>query len=260
MWRGPLPIAGIVLAVAAVITFFILTSRSSPGAAEPSPATNSAVVSKVTSIPPSVYDAVRGGSDTTQSFKTVPAGDLLKGASGKPVVLYVGAEYCPYCASQRWALVAALSRFGTFGGLALSSSSSKDVFANTPTFTFRGASFASDVVELQAVELSDRDQRPLRSPDPTQQRSMERFDPGLTVPYLSIADRYYMDGSAFSPDILIGKGWDDIAAALRDPTTPISRAIVGSADRMSAAICAVTQQQPAAVCSSPSVQGLLPTQ
>lgn len=260
MWRGPLPIAGVVVAVAAVIGFFVLTSRSSPGAAEPSPATNSAVVGKVTSIPPSVFDAVGGGSQAIQSLKAAPAGDTLKGASGKPVVLYIGAEYCPYCASQRWSLIAALSRFGTFSGLGLSSSSSKDVFPNTPTFTFREASYTSDVVELQAVETSDRDQRPLRNPDATQQRSMDRFDTGGSIPYLSIADRYYINGAAFSPDVLAGKSWDDIAAALRDPTTPISKAVVGTADRFSAAICAVTQQQPAAVCASPSVQSLLPAQ
>ena len=29
----------------------------------------------------------------------------------------MGAEYCPYCAAQRWAMIVALSRFGTFSGL-----------------------------------------------------------------------------------------------------------------------------------------------
>src|SRR5438876_6623085 len=36
---------------------------------------------------------------------------------GKPVVLYVGAQYCPFCAAERWALVLALSRFGHWAGL-----------------------------------------------------------------------------------------------------------------------------------------------
>jgi thiol-disulfide isomerase/thioredoxin len=248
-----------VVAVAAVIGFFVLTSRNAPGSAEPSPAANSVVASKVTTVPASVYDAVGKGADTVQSLKVAPAGDLLKSAAGKPVILYVGAEYCPYCASQRWALIAALSRFGTFNGLGLSSSSSKDVFPNTPTFTFRGASYTSDLIEFQAVETSDRDQRPLRNPDPTQQKSMDRFDPDGSIPYLSIADSYYMDGTGYSPDVLSGKSYDDIANALRDPSTTIAKNVIGTADRMTAAICAVTSRQPAAVCTSASVQGLLPT-
>ena len=40
-------------------------------------------------------------------------------ASGKtvPEILYMGAEYCPYCAAQRWSTIIALSRFGKFSGL-----------------------------------------------------------------------------------------------------------------------------------------------
>ena len=37
--------------------------------------------------------------------------------SGKIVIVYVGAEYCPYCAAERWAIVTALETFGTFSGL-----------------------------------------------------------------------------------------------------------------------------------------------
>jgi hypothetical protein len=32
-------------------------------------------------------------------------------------MLYIGAEYCPYCAAERWPLVMALSKFGTFSNL-----------------------------------------------------------------------------------------------------------------------------------------------
>ncbi len=33
---------------------------------------------------------------------------------GKPEVLFVGAEFCPFCAAERWPLIVALSRFGHF--------------------------------------------------------------------------------------------------------------------------------------------------
>jgi thiol-disulfide isomerase/thioredoxin len=31
---------------------------------------------------------------------------------GKLLVFFMGAEYCPYCAAERWAIVRALQRFG----------------------------------------------------------------------------------------------------------------------------------------------------
>jgi hypothetical protein len=49
-------------------------------------------------------------------------------ASSEAAVVFVGAEYCPYCASERWPLVMALSKFGTFfEGLRGSMSSTTDL-------------------------------------------------------------------------------------------------------------------------------------
>lgn len=258
IWQGPAPIVGVVLLVAAAVVIFILTSRA-PAAPGPAAGEQSAVAAKATSIPPSVFDAVAGGG-VAPSLKVAKGADLLAGSSGKPVIVYVGGEFCPYCASQRWSIVVALSRFGTWSGLTLSRSSSTDVFPNTPTFTFRGASYTSDVIELSAVETADREGKRLDTPNAQQQRSMDRFDPQGSIPYLSIADRYYVSGSGYPPDVLAGKSWDQVASALSDPTSPVTRAIVGNADQITAAICAVTAQKPAAVCTSPSVRGLLPAQ
>jgi hypothetical protein len=73
-------------------------------------------------------------------------------ANGKPLVVYVGAEYCPYCAAERWAAVIALSRFGTFSGLGQTHSSSTDVYPNTATLSFHGASYTSQYLQFQGVE------------------------------------------------------------------------------------------------------------
>lgn len=234
-----------------------MTARAPAAAPEPSTVPSAAVVAKLTSLPPSVFDAIGGGGLAT-SMRVGERSALLTGASGKPVVVYVGGEFCPYCAAQRWSIVVALSRFGTWNGLSVSRSSSTDVFPNTPTFTFRGATYASDLIELSAVEGTDREGKPLASPDPLQLRSLGRFDPQGTIPYLSVADRYYVIGSGFSPDVLVRKTWDEIASAMRDPTTPIARSVIGNADQITAAICDVIPQPPA-LCASPSVRGLLPS-
>ena len=65
----------------------------------------------------------------------------------------MGAEYCPYCAAQRWSTIVALSRFGTWSGLGNMASYSGDVYPNTPTFTFINAKYTSKYVVFKSVEM-----------------------------------------------------------------------------------------------------------
>ena len=73
---------------------------------------------------------------------------------GKPELLYIGAEYCPFCAAQRWAMVAALSRFGTFSNLSLTHSASADVYPDTPTFSFYQSTYSSKYLTFTSVETN----------------------------------------------------------------------------------------------------------
>lgn len=77
-------------------------------------------------------------------------------ADGKSKVLYVGAEFCPFCAAQRWPVVVALSRFGTWTGLGQTTSASDDVFPETATLSFHGAIYTSDYLSFTGVETSGR--------------------------------------------------------------------------------------------------------
>ena len=54
--------------------------------------------------------------------------------NGKPSVVYIGAQGCPFCAQERWVLVTALDRFGNFSKLFYDRSATVD--GNIPTFTF----------------------------------------------------------------------------------------------------------------------------
>ena len=85
-----------------------------------------------------------------------------RGFDGKPLVVYVGAEYCPYCAAERWVMVMWLSRFGTFKNLSEIQSSSTDVCPNTDTFTFYKSSYSSPYIDFSPNEVEDRNQAPLR--------------------------------------------------------------------------------------------------
>ena len=95
----------------------------------------------------------RGRPRTASSPRpTLLSGQPPVTVGGRPAVVYVGAEFCPYCAAERWVLVVALSRFGTFTHLGATSSSSDEVFPDTATFSFDGATYRSRYVSLSALE------------------------------------------------------------------------------------------------------------
>jgi hypothetical protein len=52
---------------------------------------------------------------------------------------------------------------------------------------------------------------------------------------------------------LSGLSRSSIAAALQDTTSPVSDAIIASANYLTASFCTLTHQQPSAVCTSPGV-------
>ena len=62
-------------------------------------------------------------------------------SSGKPEVLFVGAEYCPFCGAERWPLIVALARFGHFSRLKNMQSAPLSVFPGIQSFSFVGATY-----------------------------------------------------------------------------------------------------------------------
>src|ERR1700749_1723784 len=95
---------------------------------------------QVTSVPAATFNAVGAG---TAAGLNATSGQPPLTANGKPEVVYMGGEFCPYCAAERWALTAALGRFGTFTGLNLIHSSPTDVYPSTPTISFHGFGYTS---------------------------------------------------------------------------------------------------------------------
>jgi hypothetical protein len=65
--------------------------------------------------------------------------------------------------------------------------------------------------------------------------------------------RYVLVGSNFSPAVLSGQNQSQVVTDLTIPTSPITQAIVASANQITAAICSVTGQRPSAVCHARGV-------
>jgi hypothetical protein len=185
------------------------------------------------------------------------------GAAGQPLpgVFFYGAEYSPYAAAERWVVVVALARFGTFTDLGSMQSSGSIVFPTTQTFTFSHLTYQSRYVALETDEYYS-DQNPLgvgytvlEHPTPQQAALVRAFAPSAdTFPFVDVGNRYVTVGQAgFSPSVLVGSSTSQIAAGLSASGNPVTQAIVASANYLTATVCQVTGQQPAAVCTSPGV-------
>lgn len=211
------------------------------------------VIQAVTSVPIDVSSAVGRGSATVQPTK-VSAPPITGGE--KPEVLYIGAEFCPYCATERWPIVVALSRFGTFANLGFTESSDTDVFANTPTFTFHGSTFTSQFFTFTAVETQTRTGAPLDTPSAAAEAHWTQLDPKRTIPFIDLGGSYVVTGATYDPSVLQHHSWTEIAEALRDPANPLARGILGAANDITAAICKTTGDQPATVCANPAITAI----
>jgi hypothetical protein len=235
-------------------------SRASAG--EPGTTALAPGVGAALNVPAAALDNVGSPSSVVAPSRT-GSSSILRAADGKPVVTYIGAEYCPYCAAQRWAMIVALSRFGTFSGLTTVHSASRDVYPNTPTFTFHGSHYTSKYVSFAPVEETTNvpngasSYTPLDKPTAAQQALASKYDSQGSIPFIDFGNKYVEVGNlaGYGPQDLSGKSWNQIAAALSDPSSPIAKAVDGSANYTTAAICKLTNNQPASACT-PAVKAL----
>jgi hypothetical protein len=251
-WVAPTAVIGAFALI--VVAFLAYRYMTTPPPLPPASAdTTAQVVATITSLPPSQLEQVGQGS-ANNVLKRISAAPLTD-ATGKPIVFYYGAEYCPYCAAERWPMIVALSRFGTFTGLATTSSSSTDVFPNTPTFTFHGSAYTSNYIVFQSIEFTDRNGNPLETPSAAQQALVTKYDTSNTIPFLVVGNKFVLLQPSYSPDTLAGKNWSEVATALTNPQSSEAQAILGSANQLTAAICALTSNEPATVCT-PAIQAI----
>jgi|SRR5579875_151413 thiol-disulfide isomerase/thioredoxin len=248
-----------VVAIAVIIGVFVyISSQSSTGNTYPTTPADPAVVQEVTSVSQSTLAAVGTGSGKVANPPKPLSGSPapLTGPNGKPEVFYYGGEYCPFCAAERWGMIVALSRFGTFSNLKQTSSSSSDVYPNTPTFSFYGSSYTSQYIDFVPVEGQSYQGVTLQQLTSAQQQLVNTYNPGGSIPFIDIANKYTLTGASYDPQVLSGQTPQAIAAALSNPQSPIAQSILGTANYFTAAICEATNQQPASVCAAAPVPQL----
>lgn len=269
---------GLVVVVVATLVIIKVSGSNGPSTASGFSATDPAIVTQLTTIPESVFDTVAVNSQVVQVSAPIPLKKqpalTATNASGAtvPEILYIGAEYCPFCAAQRWATIIALSRFGTWSGLGNMTSAAKDQYPNTPTFTFVKAKYKSKYLVFKSVEEYTNQvdsatgyYATLQKPTAAEQKLILKYDtpkyvPGLTsssgnpIPFMSFDNKFLVSGASYSPDALTGLTRSSVATGLSDPTSPVTDAIITSANYQTAAICSLTNDQPSTVCTSSGVK------
>ncbi|HXP33161.1 MAG TPA: DUF929 family protein, partial [Acidimicrobiales bacterium] len=261
-----LAFVSIAVVVVIVVVFVVVkvTGSSTPSTSAttsaPVPA-SAAVVADVTGVPASVQTAVGLGQGVTapQVLKNQPK--LVSG--GKPELLFIGGEFCPYCAAERWAMVMALSHFGTWSGLKETTSSPWDAYPETATFSFRDATLSSPYISFVSVEHETNDvsglgTRQVLQPLTNAEQNLwtkyaAAFGQSTGYPFLDFGNKVFVLGPSYVPDVLAGLNQQEIAAKLSKPNDVVTQRIVGTANYLTAAVCAETANQPAAVCSLPGV-------
>jgi hypothetical protein len=142
--------------------------------------------------------------------------------------------------------------------LGATTSSPSDVYPNTATFSFHGATYTSPYLALDAKELQSNQVSNGQYTVLDKLNSDENADfksGGRGYPYINLAGHYRVT-TQYNPQVLQGKTMEQVAAALADPTSAVSKSVIGSANLITADLCTLTNNQPANVCTAPPIASL----
>lgn len=263
---------GVALLIAAIVVVFVIV-RNQPLPTNTNPAlkrtpADQTVLLGLTNVPQSTWEAVGKGSVAKDTF-VYHGGNSgggsqspLTGSNGRPEFFYVGGEFCPYCAAQRWAMINALSRFGTFHNV----SQIQAYEYNVPTFSFYGSTYTSQYVDFVPREVKgnalNADQTQyvdLEKLTADEQKLFQKYNSAQSFPYVSIGNLYTSVGAGYDfTSLLDSKGnplsYQAIITELGNPKSTLAQGILGTANYMTAGICSLTKQQPTSVCNVAAIQ------
>jgi hypothetical protein len=222
--------------------------QASPPAGTPIPA---ATLAKLQSVPISTLTAAPTDGVVTTP-QAVNAQALI--ADSKADMLFIGAEFCPHCAAERWPLYIALSKFGTFSpepGRIHSANEDGDV----PTLTFYGTTYSSPYFTFTSVEVYTNKPQgdgyaPLQTPTQAQ-LTLWKDANGGSFPFVDFGGKKVLPSAQYLFTPLQNLPFSTVAAQVGNNSTSIGADIDASAAQLISTICgSLSGNQPAAVCSA----------
>jgi hypothetical protein len=265
-WGLIAAIGGVVAVFLAVIIVLEVTSGPTGQDTQVLPAPAS-VVAAITKVPVATLDQVGKGAINFPPSALKNAIRLT--SNGKPEVLFIGGEYCPYCALERWSLIGALSRFGKFSNLKIIRASATDgAGQNIATFTFaHGVSYSSPYIAFVAREMYSNvptttnpvGYLPFQKLTSQEAKVFTSIDPSQGFPFVDfggVSAEVGSESTSPGPLGLVGYDWQQIASFLSKPSSTPAKMILGGVNYDTAAICQLTGNKPGAVCGTSLVRQL----
>ena len=245
--------AVVVVIVVVVVLVAVGLSSSSTQKAAPRVALTPAEQAHLTSVPLSTLVAA---SNTSAASSLIPAYEIDSPAytsGGKPGILYIGAEFCPVCATERWPMVVALSQFGTFQNLSQTRSAVKD--GDLATITFYGSTYTSQYLTFTPVEVltnvpKGNSYEPLETPTPEQVQLWDGVLGTESFPFVYAGGKYVLNTYQYPATVIQGKSFAQIASDVGDNSTPVGASIDAASAALVKYICGITGQQPASTCQA----------
>lgn len=197
-----------------------------------------------------------GVSSSTQTtldgeIKNITGQSLISG--GKPIILYIGEEGCPYCAEMRWALNLALMRFGNFTSLSYMTSAYD--LTDFPTFTYVGSTYTSKYIVFQPYEILDRGTTTLQTPPGNYTSIFNQYSVSQGVPFVDFGGPYYVP-SALIPSSANPIGY--LSSLFGSSTWGQVISNIGTSDPLGALIKAGANVITATICKSIVADGGTP--
>lgn len=174
-------------------------------------------------------------------------------SNGKPIVVFIGAEFCQYCAIERWALIMTMMRFGNFTNLHYMTAGTTE--GDYATFTFVGSRYSSSYIVFRSYEAADRADNPLQTVPSNYSAVWTHYGSGF--PFVDVGNTYVSPSSVLAnPSILSGKNWTQIISGISsgDDTGLL---IKEAANLFTALICKVTQGSPAGICAASPISSIV---
>lgn len=253
-------VVGVAVLVAAIAFVVIHQNSASGGSSSGSgdgKAAPASLVKTVTSVPDATLTKI--GKGNVETLPAAVTGQPPLTSGGKPELLYIGAEFCPFCAVERWSLAVALSKFGTLGKVGVVHSAAND--GNYASLDFLNSTYRSKYLTFRPVENEDRGGKVIQKPTSAEETLWNKLTnnrPGF--PFISFGNTSAFTVQAPLDPSALGKlTQQQIASQLADPTSKVAQVVDGGANDDIAAICTMTHNQPSNVCSAPAI-GPLQTQ
>jgi hypothetical protein len=172
------------------------------------------------------------------------------------VVLYIGAAFCPFCATARWALEIALAKFGKLADGPAIVSSTADVDPGTASLGLHGSHYTSGYFSWEAADAVGKGFPSRLNMTKQELSAYTTYDKspytsyGRSIPFIDVDNRYLVIGSNAPIGPLKGLTTSEIRDDLANPSSSVARAMDGAANFLIAALCSIAGNSSAEICSS----------